>query len=75
MRERCRKTISQSRIQSTTSRVSKCFRNNKQDTVWVGMVDYLDYSKELKNEWSSFETFVIKSKPFELLIRSRFSQC
>ena len=52
-------------IQSTASRLGKCFGKNTQDTVWIGKVDYLDYSKELEDEWNLFKAFVIKRKSFE----------
>ena len=54
-------------IQSTANRLAKCFANNSQDTIWIGKVDYLDYSKELDktNKWNPFEAFVIKRKSFE----------
>ncbi len=53
-------------IQSTANRLGKCFANNNQDNVWIGKVDYLDYSKELNSgEWNLFEAFVTKRKSFE----------
>lgn len=52
-------------IQSTASRLGKCFGKNMQDTVWIGKIDYLDYSKKLEDEWNLFKAFVIKRKSFE----------
>lgn len=52
-------------IQSTASRLNECFENKTQDMVWIGKVDYLDYSKELEDEWNLFKAFVIKRKSFE----------
>jgi hypothetical protein len=52
-------------IQSTTSRLSRCFESNKEDVIWIGKVDYLDYSREWLSEWSAFKAFVIKRKSFE----------
>src|SRR5829696_1724635 len=33
-------------IQSTTTKLSKCFRDNNDDTIWIGKVQYLDFSKD-----------------------------
>jgi hypothetical protein len=53
-------------IQSTTTRLMKCFRDNNEDTVWVGKVQYLDFSKEWMEEWNNlFKGFLIKRKSFE----------
>jgi hypothetical protein len=53
-------------IQSTTRRLSECFRDNNQDTIWIGKVQYLDFSKDWMNEWNDlFQAFVTKRKSFE----------
>ena len=53
-------------IQSTTTRLSKCFRDNNDDTIWIGKVHYLDFSKDWMNEWNNlFQAFVTKRKSFE----------
>jgi len=53
-------------IQSTTRRLSKSFRNNNEDIIWIGKVQYLDFSKDWMNEWNNlFQAFVTKRKSFE----------
>ncbi len=53
-------------IQSTTRKLSSCFRNNNEDTIWIGKVQYLDFSKDWINEWNNiFQAFVTKRKSFE----------
>jgi Protein of unknown function (DUF2971) len=53
-------------IQSTTTKLSKCFRDNNEDTIWIGKVQYLDFSKDWMNEWNNlFQAFVTKRKSFE----------
>jgi hypothetical protein len=53
-------------IQSTTRRLSQCFNGNNEDIIWIGKVQYLDFSKEWMNEWNNlFEAFVTKRKSFE----------
>ena len=53
-------------IQSTTRKLSKSFGDNKEDEIWIGKVQYLDFSKAWINEWSSlFQAFVTKRKSFE----------
>jgi hypothetical protein len=53
-------------IQSTTRKLSKCFNGNKQDTIWIGKVQYLDFSKDGTNEWDNLiQAFVTKRKSFE----------
>jgi len=53
-------------IQSTTTKLSKCFRDNNDDTIWIGKVQYLDFSKDWMNEWNNlFQAFVTKRKSFE----------
>jgi hypothetical protein len=53
-------------IQSTTTKLSKCFRDNNDDTIWIGKVQYLDFSKDCMNEWNNlFQAFVTKRKSFE----------
>jgi hypothetical protein len=53
-------------IQSTTRRLSNCFRANNKDTIWIGKVQYLDFSKDWMKEWNNlFQAFVTKRKSFE----------
>ena len=53
-------------IQSTTRKLSKCFNDNKDDTIWIGKVQYLDFSKDGTNEWDNLiQAFVTKRKSFE----------
>jgi hypothetical protein len=53
-------------IQSTTRRLSECFKDNNEDVVWIGKVQYLDFSKDWINRWNNlFEAFVTKRKSFE----------
>jgi hypothetical protein len=53
-------------IQSTTTRLSKCFRDNNDDTIWIGKVQYLDFSKDwMKQGNNLFQAFVTKRKSFE----------
>jgi hypothetical protein len=53
-------------IQSTTRRLSECFRQNNEDTIWIGKVEYLDFSKDWLSEGKDvFRAFVIKRKSFE----------
>ena len=53
-------------IQSTTTRLSKCFKRNNEDTIWIGKVQYLDFSKDWMNESNNlFQAFVTKRKSFE----------
>jgi hypothetical protein len=53
-------------IQSTTTKLSKCFRDNNDDTIWIGKVQYLDFSKDWMNKWNNlFQAFVTKRKSFE----------
>ena len=53
-------------IQSTTTRLSKCFRDNNDDTIWIGKVQYLDFSKDWMSKWNNlFQAFVTKRKSFE----------
>jgi hypothetical protein len=34
-------------IQSTTTKLSKCFEDNNKDTIWIGKVQYLEFFKRL----------------------------
>jgi hypothetical protein len=53
-------------IQSTTKRLSECFNDNNEDIIWIGKVQYLDFSKDWMNEWNNlFQAFVTKRKSFE----------
>src|SRR5918995_5528130 len=53
-------------IQSTTTRLSQCFKRNNEDTIWISKVQYLDFSKDWINEWNDlFQAFVTKRKSFE----------
>ncbi len=53
-------------IQSTTRRLSECFEKNNEDIIWIGKVQYLDFSKDWMNRWTNpFEAFVTKRKSFE----------
>lgn len=53
-------------IESTTRKLSECFRNNNEDTIWIAKVQYLDFSKDLMNEWNDLlQAFVTKRKSFE----------
>ena len=53
-------------IQSTTRNLSECFKNNYEDTIWIGKVQYLDFSKDWLDEWNNiFQAFVTKRKSFE----------
>jgi len=46
--------------------LSKCFNDNKDDTVWIGKVQYMDFSKDGTNEWDNLvQAFVTKRKSFE----------
>ena len=53
-------------IQSTTRKLSNCFRENNKDTIWIGKVQYLDFSKDwMKQGNNLFQAFVTKRKSFE----------
>lgn len=53
-------------IQSTTRRLSECFKDNNEDIIWIGKVQYLDFSEDWMNEWKNlFQAFVTKRKSFE----------
>jgi hypothetical protein len=53
-------------VQSTTRRLSESFKDNNEDTIWIGKVQYLDFSKDWMNEWNNlFQAFVTKRKSFE----------
>jgi hypothetical protein len=53
-------------IQSTTRRLSNCFRANNKDIIWIGKVQYLDFPKDWMKEWNNlFQAFVTKRKSFE----------
>ncbi|MFL6510680.1 MAG: DUF2971 domain-containing protein [Nitrososphaera sp.] len=54
-------------IQSTTRRLSECFKENNEDSVLIGKVKYLDFSKDWMNEWKDdlLQAFVTKRKSFE----------
>jgi Protein of unknown function (DUF2971) len=53
-------------IQSTTRRLSECFKDNNEDNIWIGKVQYLDFSEDWMNEWKNlFQAFVTKRKSFE----------
>ena len=53
-------------IQSTTRRLSECFKDNNEDNIWIGKVQYLDFSVDWMNEWKNlFQAFVTKRKSFE----------
>jgi hypothetical protein len=53
-------------IQSTTRSLSECFNDNNEDVIWIGKVQYLDFSKDWMNEWNNlFQAFVTKRKSFE----------
>jgi hypothetical protein len=63
-------------IQSTTTRLSKSFRDNNDDTIWIGKVQYLDFSKDWMNEWNNlFQAFVTKRKSFEYESEIRAVTC
>jgi hypothetical protein len=53
-------------IQSTTRRLSECFKKNNEDPIWLGKVQYLDFSVDWINEWNNnpFQAFVTKRKSF-----------
>jgi Protein of unknown function (DUF2971) len=53
-------------IQSTIGKLSNSFKNNHRDTIWIGQIQYLDFSKDWVNEWNDvFQAFLIKRKSFE----------
>ncbi|MDQ3872130.1 MAG: hypothetical protein M3258_00780 [Thermoproteota archaeon] len=53
-------------IQSTMTKLNKSFEDNNEDTVWIGRVQYLDFSKDWMDEWNNlFKGFLIKRKSFE----------
>jgi hypothetical protein len=53
-------------VQSTTRRLSECFKDNNEDIIWIGKVQYLDFSEDWMNEWKNFfQAFVTKRKSFE----------
>jgi hypothetical protein len=53
-------------IQSTTRKLSECFKENKEDIIWIGKVQYLDFPKDWTTEWNNlFQAFVTKRKSFE----------
>jgi len=53
-------------IQSTTRRLSESFRKNNGDNIWIGHLQYLDFSKDWMNRWTNlFEAFLTKRKSFE----------
>jgi len=52
-------------IQSNFKNLSESFKDNKDDVVWIGKVNYIDFNKEWMNEWNVSEAFIIKRKSFE----------
>ena len=52
-------------IQSTYNRLSECFNSNSSDLIYIGNVNYSDYSKEWMDERNAYEPFVRKRKSFE----------
>jgi hypothetical protein len=52
-------------VQSTFARLCRSFEKNDEDTVYIGLVKYSDYDKELMDEGNGFEPFVRKRKSFE----------
>jgi hypothetical protein len=63
-------------IQSTTKKLSKCFEENNEDMIWIGKIQYLDFSKDGMDEWNDvFEAFLIKRKSFEYENEIRAATC
>jgi hypothetical protein len=53
-------------IESTFNKLTRSLDNNKEDSIWIGKVDYLDYGKDRMDEEKNFlKAFVIKRKSFE----------
>jgi hypothetical protein len=54
-------------IQSTTRRLSECFKDNNEDIIWIGRVEYVDFSVDWMNELNNnlFQAIVTKRKSFE----------
>lgn len=53
-------------VQSTTRRLSECFKDNNEDIIWIGKVQYMDFSEDWMNEWNNLlQAFVTKRKSFE----------
>lgn len=52
-------------IQSTVDRLSRCFRENKSDIIWIGEVEYLDYEEKRTLRTGVMDSFVRKRKSFE----------
>jgi hypothetical protein len=52
-------------IQSNFKSLSESFKDNKDDVIWIGKVNYIDFNKEWMNEWDAYEAFIIKRKAFE----------
>jgi hypothetical protein len=52
-------------IQSTYERLSESFNNNKQDPVWISMVRYIDYNKDMFGLSNTFEAFTCKRLSFQ----------
>ncbi len=54
-------------VQSTTRKLSGSFKDNNEDTVLIGKVKYLDFSKDWIDEWKNdlLQAFVTKRKSFE----------
>jgi hypothetical protein len=52
-------------LQTTFKRLSESFKDNKDDTIWIGKVNYIDFKKVWMNESNIYEGFVIKRRSFE----------
>lgn len=52
-------------IQSTFDQLKKSFLRNHDDPIFIGVVNYLDYTEEWMDESNFFEAFITKRKSFE----------
>jgi hypothetical protein len=52
-------------IQSTFRRLADCFNDYKENDVWIGVLNYIDYGKDVIPVGNSLYPFIYKRKSFE----------
>src|SRR2546428_2397654 len=51
-------------IKSTYKRLSDCFKNNNDDIIWIGQLDYNNIHDEWMDESNSFSPFLVKGNSY-----------
>ena len=62
-------------IQSTYRRLSDCFKNNSDDVVWIGVLDYRNIHNELMDESNTFSPFFVKGNSYSYEKELRVATC